>query len=124
MRNKIITERHTYIEINYRFTVIDFRCLGISYGLLLPTSEFVGNRNGPGQSGREFLTQKLGPSTLSLRAVGQATVLPHKCDILSLLKEDQIARDNRLPVHCRHLTSRRHRAATPVATQMSLPPVC
>ena len=32
-------------------------------------------------------------STLSLRAV--ATVLSHKCDIPSLMKDDQIARDNR-----------------------------
>ena len=36
--------------------------------------------------------------TLSLRAVGLATVLSRKCDILSLLKDDQIVRDNRLPV--------------------------
>ena len=32
------------------------------------------------------------------------------------------ARDNRLPVHCRRLASRRHRAAIPVATQMSRTP--
>ena len=63
-------------------------------------------------------------STLSLCAVGPATVLSHKCDILSLLKDDQNVRDNRLRVHCRHLASRRHRTAIPVATQMSLPPVC
>ena len=63
-------------------------------------------------------------TTLSLRAVGPATVLSHKCDILSLLKDDQIVRDNRLPVHCRHLESRRHSTVIPVATQMSLPPVC
>ena len=63
-------------------------------------------------------------SALFLRAVGPATVLPHKCDILSLLKDDQIVRDNCLPVHCRHLASRRHRTAIPVATQMSLPAVC
>ena len=63
-------------------------------------------------------------STLSLRAVGPATILSHKCDILSLLKNHQIVRDNRLPVLCRHLASRRHRTAIPVATQMSLPPVC
>ena len=63
-------------------------------------------------------------STLSLRAVGPATVLSHKCDILSLLKDDQIVRDSRLPVHCQNLTSRRHRTAIPVATQMSSPPVC
>ena len=37
-------------------------------------------------------------STLSLRAVGPATVLSHKYDILSLLKDDQNVRDNRLPV--------------------------
>ena len=37
-------------------------------------------------------------STLSLRAAEQATVLSHKCDIPSLLKDDQMARDNRLPV--------------------------
>ena len=42
-------------------------------------------------------------STLSLRAAGPATILSHKCDIPSLLMDDQIARDNRLPVHCRHL---------------------
>ena len=35
-------------------------------------------------------------SALPLRVVGPATVLSHKCDILSLLKEDQIAHDNRL----------------------------
>ena len=43
-------------------------------------------------------------STLSLCTVGPATVLSHKCD-LSLLKDDQIVRDNRLPVHCRHLAA-------------------
>ena len=42
-------------------------------------------------------------STLSLRAVGPATVLSHKCDMLSLLKDDHIVRNNRFPVHCRHL---------------------
>ena len=62
-------------------------------------------------------------STLSLRAVGPATVLSHKCDILSLLKDNQIMRDNRVPVHCWHLASRRHHTAIPVATQMSLPGV-
>ena len=36
-------------------------------------------------------------STFSLRAVGPATLLSHKCDILSLLKDDQSVRDNRLP---------------------------
>ena len=40
------------------------------------------------------------------------------------LKDDQIVRDNCLPVHCRHLASRRHRTVIPVATQMLLPPVC
>ena len=40
---------------------------------------------------------------------------------LLLLKDDQIVRDKRLPVHCRHLESRRHPTAIPVATQMSLP---
>ena len=63
-------------------------------------------------------------STLSFRAVGPATVLSHNCGIPSLLKDDQIARHNRLPVQCRHLASQRHRAAIPVATQMSLPLVC
>ena len=38
--------------------------------------------------------------------------------------EDQIVRDNRLPVHCRHLAPQRHRTVIPVATQMSLPLVC
>ena len=38
----------------------------------------------------------------------------------SLLKHDQIACDNRLPVHCRRATWRRHGAVLPVATQMSL----
>ena len=42
----------------------------------------------------------------------------------SLLKDNQIVRDNRLPVHCRHLAPRRHHTVIPVATQMSLPPVC
>ena len=60
-------------------------------------------------------------STLSLRAVGPATVLSHKCDILSLLKDAQIGRENYLPVHCRHLPSWRHHIVIPVATQMSLP---
>ena len=55
---------------------------------------------------------------LSLRAVGPATILSHKCDILSLSKDDQTARDNRLPVHCCYLASRRHRIAILVATQM------
>ena len=63
-------------------------------------------------------------STLSLRAVGLATLLSHKCDILSLLKDDQIVRNNRVPVHCRQVASRRHHTVIPVATQMSLPPVC
>ena len=58
-------------------------------------------------------------STLSLRAVGPATVLSHKCDILSLLKDDHIVRDNSLPV-----ASRRNRTVIPVAMQMSLPLVC
>ena len=56
-------------------------------------------------------------STLPLCAVGPATVLSHKCDLLCLLKDDQIMRDNRLPVHCLHLASRRHRTAIPVATR-------
>ena len=30
----------------------------------------------------------------------------HKCDILALLKDDQIVRDNCLPVHCRHVACR------------------
>ena len=38
-------------------------------------------------------------STWSLRAVGPATVLSHKCDVPSLLKDDTIVRDNRLSVH-------------------------
>ena len=63
-------------------------------------------------------------STLSLRAVGPATVLSHKCNILSLLKDNKLGRDNRLPVHCRHLASRRHRTAIPVATPMSLNTPC
>ena len=58
-------------------------------------------------------------STLFLRAVGPATVLSHKCDIPSFWKDDQILRDNRLPVHCRRLESRRHRTVISVATQMS-----
>ena len=36
-------------------------------------------------------------STLSLRTAGPATVLSHQCDILSLLKGDQTARNNHLP---------------------------
>ena len=32
---------------------------------------------------------------------------------LLVLKDDQIVRDNRLPVHCRHLVSRRHRTVIP-----------
>ena len=52
--------------------------------------------------------------------VGPATVLSHKCDILVV--DDQIVRDNRLPAHCRHLASRRHRTVIPVATPISLPP--
>ena len=56
-------------------------------------------------------------SPRALRAVRPATVLSHTCDILSLLKDDQIVRDNRLPVHCRHLVSRQHRTVIPVATQ-------
>ena len=63
-------------------------------------------------------------SRLSLRAVGPATVLSHKCDTLPLLKDNQIVRDNRLPVQCRHLASRQHRTVILVATQMSLPSVC
>ena len=59
-----------------------------------------------------------------LSARSDRQLLSRKCDILSLLKDDQSVRDNRLPVHCRHLASRRHRTAIPVATQMSLPPVC
>ena len=47
-------------------------------------------------------------NTLSLSAAGLATVLSHKCDIPSMLKDDQIARDNRLPVHCRRLRLLRH----------------
>ena len=76
-----------------------------------------------GEQQRWVLGAHLLASAVSLRAVGPATVLSHKCDILSLLKEDQIVRDNRLPVHSRHLAPRRHRTAIPVATQMSLPPV-
>ena len=37
--------------------------------------------------------------TLSLRVARLATVLSHKCDMNSLLKDDQIVRENRLPVH-------------------------
>ena len=36
----------------------------------------------------------------------------------------QNVRDNRLPLHYRHLARRRHRIVIPVTTQMSLPPVC
>ena len=50
--------------------------------------------------------------------------LSHKCDIPSWLKDDQIACDNRLPVHCQRLWSMRHHTVIPVATQMSLRPVC
>ena len=63
-------------------------------------------------------------STLSVRAAGPSTILSHKCNILSLLNDDRIACNNRLPVHCRHLRSLRHRTVIPVATQMSLPHVC
>ena len=59
---------------------------------------------------------------LSLRAAGPATVLSHKCEIPSLLKDGQIARDNRLPVHCLRLRSLRHYIVILVAMQMSLPP--
>ena len=55
---------------------------------------------------------------------GPATVLSHKCDIPSLFKDDQIARENRLPVHCRRLRSLQHHIVIPVAKQMSLPRVC
>ena len=61
---------------------------------------------------------------LSLRKVGPTTVLSHKCDILSLLQDDQIVHDNRLPVRCRHFASRHHHTVILVATQMSLPLVC
>ena len=77
-------------------------------------------KEGNGKGGYSHLLA----STLSLGAVGPATVLSHKCDILSLLKDDLIVRDNRLPVHCRHLASRQHRTVIPVAMQMSLPLVC
>ena len=60
-------------------------------------------------------------STLSLRAVGPATVLSHKCDILSLLKDDEIVRDNHLPVHCRHLASRRHHTVNVVTPLFAYP---
>ena len=40
-----------------------------------------------------------------------------------LLKNNQIARDNRLPVQCRYLRLRRHRTVILVVTQMLLPPV-
>ena len=63
-------------------------------------------------------------SALSLRAGGSATILSRKCDILSLLKDDQIVHDNRLPVHCRHVASRGHRTAISVVMQTSLPLVC
>ena len=33
------------------------------------------------------------------------------------MKDEEIARDNRLPVHCRHLTSRRHCIAIPVVAE-------
>ena len=76
-------------------------------------------KGGNGKGGYSHLLA----SALSLRAVGLATVLSHKCAIRSLLKDDQIARNNRLPVQCQHLALRRHRTVLPVATQMSLPPV-
>ena len=38
-----------------------------------------------------------------LRAAGPATAPSHRCDIPSLLKDNQIARDKRLPVHCRRV---------------------
>ena len=47
-------------------------------------------------------------STLSLGAARPATILSHTCDIPSLLKDDQLARDNRLPVRCRRLRSPQH----------------
>ena len=103
---------------------------------LLPPSRKDPFRNDPfsGPDARKSGTFKRGvtergyshllASALSLRAVGPATVLSQKCDMLPVLKDDQIVRDNRLPVHCRHLVSRRHRIVILVATQMSLPPVC
>ena len=39
-------------------------------------------------------------ATPDFSAVGAATVLSHKCDIPSLLKEDQMMRDNCLREHC------------------------
>ena len=63
-------------------------------------------------------------SAVPLRVVRPTTVLPHKCDIPSLLKDDQIVHDNRLPVHCRRLWSLEHHIVIPVATQRLLPPVC
>ena len=63
-------------------------------------------------------------SALSLRTAGPARVLSHKCDIPSLLKDDQIARDNHLPARCRHLQSLRHGTVIPIAMQISLTPLC
>ena len=40
------------------------------------------------------------------------------------LKDNQVARDNHLPAQCRSLQSLRHNIVIPVATQMSLGPVC
>ena len=52
-------------------------------------------------------------------------VLSHKCDIPSLRKDDQSARDNRLPVHCRRFRSLRHCTVYILAaTQTLLPSIC
>ena len=45
-------------------------------------------------------------------------------DIPSLLKDNQVARDSRLPVNCWPLQSLRHRTVILVATQMWLTLVC
>ena len=62
---------------------------------------------------------------LPVHCLSAAAVLQsHTCDIPSLLKDDQLARDNRLPLQCRRLRSSRHCIVIPVATQMSIPLVC
>ena len=55
-------------------------------------------------------------SALSLHRAGLATVLLYRCDVPSVLKDDQIVRDNRLLVRCRRLRSLRHRTLIPSAT--------
>ena len=66
-----------------------------------------------------FSHRKRGTSYILKSLSANPLSATHKCVILSLLKDDQIVRDNRLPIHCRHLASRRYRTLIPVATQMS-----